>query len=177
LTGERIHDQCFVCGPKGVHYQPPLPAYPEEWNTFIHHRRTADNSRKLKNIFTLTAIAVYAGDFMKFDSGISAVTLSGGRTYHRILPAHEGQHAIRWFIYDPLAIFSQGDRFEIPQTWIQATLAGLERVNPFISKLQSLRTYAEGSDISLHLQHSDSTTEEIAAIISLAPASPPSRRK
>ncbi|KAF8164583.1 hypothetical protein K438DRAFT_1857673, partial [Mycena galopus ATCC 62051] len=25
LTGERIHDQCFVCGPKGVHYQPLLP--------------------------------------------------------------------------------------------------------------------------------------------------------
>ncbi|KAJ7933508.1 hypothetical protein B0H13DRAFT_1592296 [Mycena leptocephala] len=35
LTGERIHDQCFVCGPKGVHYQAPLPPYPQEWDYFI----------------------------------------------------------------------------------------------------------------------------------------------
>ncbi|KAJ7840780.1 hypothetical protein B0H13DRAFT_146965 [Mycena leptocephala] len=103
LTGERIHAQCFVCGPNGAHRMPLLPDYPQEWNTFIGDRRTASLSRKLNNIFTLTALGVFNGDFMQFSSGISAVTLNGGRTYHRMLPAHEGQHAIRWFIHDSQA--------------------------------------------------------------------------
>ncbi|KAJ7937614.1 hypothetical protein B0H13DRAFT_1588343, partial [Mycena leptocephala] len=89
LTGERIHDQCFVCGPKGVHFQAPLPPYPHEWDYFIDNPKTARISRKL-NIFSLTAIGVYDGDFMKFPDGVAAVTLAGGRIYHRMLPAHEG---------------------------------------------------------------------------------------
>ncbi|KAJ7934084.1 hypothetical protein B0H13DRAFT_1855559 [Mycena leptocephala] len=123
-AGERIHDRCFVCGPKGNHYQPPLPPYPEEWEYFILDRKTASTSRKLNNIFSLTAIGVYDGDFMKFPAGIASVTLAGGRTYHRILPAHEGQHAIRWFIHDPWGMIMKGAEFEIPHTWIQTTLAG-----------------------------------------------------
>ncbi|KAJ6583351.1 hypothetical protein DFH09DRAFT_842837, partial [Mycena vulgaris] len=122
----------FVCGPKGKHLQPPLPPYPAEWNSFINHSKTAGLSRKLNNLFTPTAIAVFDGDFMKFDPGVSAVTLAGGLTYHRILSAKEGQHAIRWFIHDPQAMFSRGDEFKIPQSWIQDTLAGLERVNPSV---------------------------------------------
>jgi hypothetical protein len=47
----------------------------------------------------MTALGVYDGDFMHSDSGVSAVTLSGGQTYHQMIPATEGQHAIRWFIY------------------------------------------------------------------------------
>jgi hypothetical protein len=177
LTGERIHDQCFVCGPKGVHYQPLLPPYPSEWDFFIDDRKTAAISRKLNNIFTLTAIGVYDGDFMKFPDGIAAVTLAGGRTYHRMLPAHEGQHAIRWFLHDPWAIFMKGAEFDIPNSWIHSTLAGLERVNPFIAELENLNIYDDSDDIALHIEHADSITNEIAAIVSLAPASPPSRRK
>jgi hypothetical protein len=65
---------------------------------------------------------------MQFPSGISAVTLNGGRTDHRILPAHEGQHVIRWFIHDPWAMFGKGDDLDIPNQWIHNALAGLERV-------------------------------------------------
>ncbi|KAF7336399.1 ATP-dependent DNA helicase [Mycena venus] len=176
LTGERLHDKCFICGPKRTHYQPPLPPYPEEWEVFINDRKTASISRKLNNIFTLTALGVHDGDFMKFSPGVAAVTLAGGRTYHRILPANEGQHAIRWFIHDPSAIFVKGTELDIPQTWVQATLAGLERVNPFIAKLQNLST-ANDENIVLEVEHTDSITNEIAAIISLAPASLPTRRK
>ncbi|KAJ7801745.1 hypothetical protein B0H14DRAFT_3489217 [Mycena olivaceomarginata] len=50
LTGERIHGQFFVCGPKGAHYQPALPPYPQEWNYFIRDSKTARISRKLNNI-------------------------------------------------------------------------------------------------------------------------------
>jgi hypothetical protein len=78
LTGEIIHDKCFVCGPKGSHYQPPLPPYLQEWDYLLDDRKTAGISRKLNNIFSLTAIGVYDGDFMKFPDGMAAVTLAGG---------------------------------------------------------------------------------------------------
>ncbi|KAF8174193.1 hypothetical protein K438DRAFT_1771788 [Mycena galopus ATCC 62051] len=177
LTGERIHGKCFVCGPNGTHYQPALPPYPHEWDSFINNRKTAGISRKLNNLFSLTALGVYDGDFMKFPDGISAVTLSGGRTYHRMLPAHEGQHAIRWFIHDPAAMFLKGAEMDILDSWINETLAGLQRVNPYVAELENLKSYNDNEDIALHLEHSDCISNEIAAIISLAPASPPSRRK
>ncbi|KAJ6611526.1 hypothetical protein B0H10DRAFT_359241 [Mycena sp. CBHHK59/15] len=115
LAGERCHDRCFVCGPKGSHYLPLPPPYPEEWETFIHDRKTSSLSRKFNQLFSLTALGVHDGDFMHFSPGVSAVTLNGGRTYHRILPAYEGQHAIRWFIHDPHAIFAKGDDLQIPR--------------------------------------------------------------
>jgi hypothetical protein len=127
-------------------------------------------SRKLNNLFTLTAIAVHDGDFMKFGPGISAVTLSGGQTYHRILSAREGQHAIRWFIHDPSAFFDQGDKFQILRAWIDATLTGLNHVNPFIQKLKHLEASDPDTNLALQIEHSDTnTSNEIAAIISLAP--------
>jgi hypothetical protein len=78
---------------------------------------------------------------MKFPDGISAVTLAGGRTYHRMLPAHEGQHVIRWFIHDPWSMFTKGSEFDIRHSWIHSALAGLERVNPFIAELEKLNGY------------------------------------
>lgn len=157
---------------------PLLPPYPQEWETFLHDRKTGGLSRKFNQLFSLTALGVYDGDFMHFSPGVSAVTLNGGRTYHRILPAHEGQHAIRWFIHDPHAMFAKGDDLQIPHEWINRALAGLERVNPFISELENLNVYDDDDDIALHLQYSDANpSAEIAAIISLAPASLPTRRK
>jgi hypothetical protein len=72
---------------------------------------------------------------------------------------------------------AQGNTLQIPEAWIAATLAGLQRVNPFIRKLQCLNAHSGDDDIALHLEHSDTNSQEIAAIISLAPTSPPSRRK
>ncbi|KAJ7713032.1 hypothetical protein B0H14DRAFT_2226165, partial [Mycena olivaceomarginata] len=132
LTGERSHDECFVCGPKGSHFQLLLPPYPDEWDCFIDAPKTAPLSRKFNQIFCLTALGVYDSDFMKFSPGVSAVTLASGHIYHRILPSHEGQHALRWFIHDPLAMFAKGDELNIPYQWINSALAGLERVNLFI---------------------------------------------
>jgi hypothetical protein len=133
----------------------------------------------LNNIFSLTAIGVYDGDFTKFPEGISALTLAGGRTYHQMLPAHEGQHAIRWFIHDPSAMFTKGAEMDIPHSWIDSALKGLERVNPHIAQFENLKSYPnlDNDDIALHIEHSDSISDEVAAIVSLAPASPPSRRK
>jgi hypothetical protein len=178
LTGEGCHDKCFICGPKGSHFQPLLPPYPEEWDYFIHDRKTASLSRKRNQLFCLTALGVFDGDFMKFSPGVSAVTLNGGRTYHRMLRAHEGEHAIRWFIHDPLAMFTKGTSMDIPSQWVDTTLAGLERVNPYISQLEDLNVYDDDDDIALHLEYADASQDsEIAAIVSLAPAALPTRRK
>ncbi|KAK0447561.1 hypothetical protein EV421DRAFT_1697696, partial [Armillaria borealis] len=129
----------FVCGPHGSHAMQRLPPYPEEWHVFLNSRQLGAKSRCFNNLFTLTALGVYDGDFMHFKTGVAAVTLNGGRTYHCLIPAHEGQHAIRWFLHEPGMLYSQGADQSIPKNWIDATLAGLQRVNPFMRELQNLR--------------------------------------
>jgi hypothetical protein len=74
-------------------------------------------------------------------------------------------------------MFNQGAEFNIPHSWVSTTLAGLERVDPFIADLEKLNIYDDGDDITLHIEHSDSVSNVVAAVISLAPASAPSRRK
>jgi hypothetical protein len=109
----------------------------------------------LNNIFSLTAIGVYNGDFMKFEPRVSAVTLAGGRTYYRLLPAHEGQHAICWFIHDPAGMFTKGMELDIPRSWINSTLTGLQTVNPFIDKLENLaKIHNDNDNIVLQIEYS-----------------------
>lgn len=64
-----------------------------------------------------------------------------------------------------------------PHSWVSSTLAGLERVDPFIAELEKLNIYDDGNDVALRIEHSDSVSNVVAAVISLAPASAPSRRK
>jgi hypothetical protein len=66
---------------------------------------------------------------------------------------------------------------EIPNQGIHNALAGLERVNPFISELENPNVYDDDDDIALHLEYTSSPILEIAATISLAPVSLPTRRK
>jgi hypothetical protein len=74
-------------------------------------------------------------------------------------------------------MFAKGDELNIPCSWIHSALAGLEHVSPFIDKLENLNVYDDNDDIALHVAHTDCTSNEIAAIISLAPACQPTRRK
>ncbi|KAK0430771.1 hypothetical protein EV421DRAFT_1691986, partial [Armillaria borealis] len=141
LTNERTHNDCFVCGPHGSHVLPRLPPYPDEWQVFLSHRQLGASSRRFNSLFSLTALGVYDGDFMHFKTGVAAVTLNGGRTYHRLIPAQEGQHAIRWFLHEPGSRYLQGVEQSIPKNWIDAALTGLHRVNPFVKELQNLRTH------------------------------------
>jgi hypothetical protein len=118
---------------------------------------------------------------MRWEEGISAVTLKGGRTYHRLIPAEEGEHAIRWFLYDPMAIHTAGVKHDLPHGWLQRILTGLRNTNPFINQLENLAVAAAVSDdkeLSLQLDEpNEVTSNDIAAIVSLAPASKPTRRK
>jgi hypothetical protein len=118
---------------------------------------------------------------MHWEEGISAVTLKGGRTYHRLIPAEEGEHAIRWFLYDPMAVHVVGASRNLPVGWLDSILSGLKRVNPFINELENLTVSAavpEDDELALHLDQPEHITcDEITAIVLLSPASEPNRQK
>ncbi|KAJ7226531.1 hypothetical protein B0H12DRAFT_1240560 [Mycena haematopus] len=101
---------CFICGPEGAHFVEPLPDPPEQWAPLLADKRLSGLSQKLNNVFCLTALGVHDGDFMKFPSGVSSVTLNSGRTYHRIIPTTEGDHAMCWFIHDPSTFHQNGKK-------------------------------------------------------------------
>ena len=181
LTGKQTHGRCFVCGPAGRHLQPCPPEYPPEWNEIVSSKHAGTHSCTMNNIFSLTALGVYDGDFMHWDNGVSAVTLKGGRMYHWLIPAEQGEHVIQWFLYDPMAIHSARAEHDLPCGWLSSIPVGLESVNPFVNQLENLAVAAAVSDdmeLSLQLDQPEHvTSNEIAAIISLAPTSKPSHQK
>jgi hypothetical protein len=158
---------------------PKLPPHPVEWDIFMNSPQLGSLLRKLNSTFSLTAMGVDNGSFLHWSTGKAAVTLAGGRTYHRILPSHEGEHAIRWFLYDMQALRENANQQKLPESWIAAALAGLRRVNPFVERLEQLAVAgAEGGDLALHLDIPDTmSSAPLAAVVSIAPACKPTPRK
>ncbi|KAJ7232490.1 hypothetical protein B0H12DRAFT_1076858 [Mycena haematopus] len=150
---------CFVCGPNGAHNLPALPPYPPEWDVFLTDKHLSSLSRKLNNIFTLTALGVSDGDFVKFPSGLSSVTwTAGGRTIGLFL-----------------MLRANADIQQILSGWVDTVLRGLRRVNPFVNSLENM---AEDPTHTLILDRPDNISgNEVAAIISFAPAAKPTRRQ
>ncbi|PBK60394.1 hypothetical protein ARMSODRAFT_1026584 [Armillaria solidipes] len=168
-TGGIMSLTCKYCGIKVLTNE-------YEWQVFLSHRQLGASSCRLNSLFSLTALGVYDGDFMHFKSSVAAVTLNGGHTYHRLIPAQEGQHAIRWFLHEPGQRYLQGAEQSIPKNWIDAALAGLQRVNPFVKELQNLQTQ-DDKQMALHIEELSSIVgSNVTAIISLSPNAPPSRR-
>ncbi|KAF5336799.1 hypothetical protein D9758_015855 [Tetrapyrgos nigripes] len=94
-----------------------------------------------------------SSNFMKFDDGVSAVMLNGGRTYHRLIPGNEGDHAVQWFIHDQSMFARHGLEQGIPPGWTDLILCSLQRVNPFIPVLQSFSTHNLNATPKLALHH------------------------
>jgi hypothetical protein len=179
LTGERTAgDSCFVCGKAGDHALPPLRPYPVEWNSFIESPNLARHSRQLNMCFTLTAMGVHGGSWMKFPSGLSSVTLNGGRTYHQLFAADQADHPLRWFVHDMEALRTRSRELELPSMWVEHALAGLRRVNPFVSKLENLSQNADFDEqLAVHLDVPQSVSAgDVAALISIAPVGRPAPR-
>jgi hypothetical protein len=149
-----------------------------EWDSFINTRTIAGLSRKMNNLFCLTAMGVHGGQWMKFDHGISAVSLQGGRTYHRIIPAEDGDHPLRWMVYDMPALLAHGHEQALAPSWVTAALSGLRRVNPFIRELDNLAAHpSDGPELALCVDAPQSVASmDVAAIVSLAPACLPTPR-
>ncbi len=113
---------------------------------------------------------------MHFKSDVATVTLNGGHTYHCLILAQEGQHAIRWFLHEPGQRYLQGAEQSIPKDWIDAELADLQQVNPFVKELQNLQMHND-KQMALYIEEPSSIIgSDVTAIISLSPNAPPSRR-
>lgn len=61
--------------------------------------------RRLNNLFAFSALGATEG-FVHFD-GLANVVLIG-RVYHRLLDLSEGEHSMRWFLYDETAREREG---------------------------------------------------------------------
>jgi hypothetical protein len=59
-----------------------------------------------------------------------------------LIPTKEGEHAICWFLHDPLALCEAGRHHQLPAQWIEHALLGLQNANPFIHELENLAVSA-----------------------------------
>jgi hypothetical protein len=82
-----------------------LPAYSPNFQYWLV-------SRRLNNLFTFFTIGTTEG-FVHFD-GLANVILTG-RVYYRLLDLSEGEHSMRWFLYDKTARDRQEIKHEILQ--------------------------------------------------------------
>ncbi|KIJ33667.1 hypothetical protein M422DRAFT_264286 [Sphaerobolus stellatus SS14] len=106
--GEKMGLCCF----NGKKIAPPLPPPPHCIQALMYHAPILANklsaySHSLNNLFAFTALGT-TGQFVHFETGISAVSITG-RTYHWVLNAARDQNSIHWFLYDELCLFHDVD--------------------------------------------------------------------
>jgi hypothetical protein len=89
-------------------------------------------SRRLNNLFAFSAIGATQG-FVNF-RGLANVVLTG-RVYHRLIDLSEGEHSMRWFLYDETARNRQATEQDVPADLVQEVRALLESVNPYLSEI------------------------------------------
>lgn len=90
-------------------------------------------SRRLNNLFAFSAIGATEG-FVHF--GDFANVVLTGRAYHRLLDLSEGEHSMRWFLYDETARDRQGIEHGVPPDTIQEVRDLLGSVNPYVSTIR-----------------------------------------
>lgn len=156
-----------------------MPLYPPEWLGLLSEPSIGRLSRSLNNLFSLTALGIDNGHFHHFRTGVAPVTLNGGRTYHRILPSEDGSHAIRWFLFDAQAMFTSAAERQVPPEWVRVVRDVVARVNPYFQSLERLSREGPTDDnLALHIKFPGQVNaNEIAAVVSLAPAGPPLPRR
>jgi hypothetical protein len=137
LTGEK---HGFCCGPNGNCFLaiPPLPALPQEFDTFINNPHISHLSRNLNLIFSF---ALLESSHAFPSPGAPCFLAIAGKTYHRICTQPMDNSAIRWMIYDgfnnnhiPHANLAQS----IPTDWIDSLRISLLCINPLTQRLMSL---------------------------------------
>ncbi|KAE9372835.1 hypothetical protein N431DRAFT_483523 [Stipitochalara longipes BDJ] len=120
-------------------------------------------SRRLNNLFAFSAIGATEG-FVYFD-GLANVVLTG-RVYYRLLDLSEGEHSMRWFLYDEVTRERQGIAYSLPLDATQQVRDLLEAVNPYISTIRHTLDQVEDESIpvAVELRHRPADGE-LAAII------------
>lgn len=151
------------CCLRGKHIVPRLPPYPaivEE--TFASHQAVLCSiSRKLNNLFAFTILGV-TGGFQSLPTP-SNVAISG-RVYHQILDISQGNHSLRWFLYDEAGRNIRAVQQQVPQTLVACFREFLNRVNPYIHQLRASFDPTNVQHLSIEL-HQPTSSGEVAAVI------------
>jgi hypothetical protein len=97
---------------------PQLPAYPPEFQHYLdtRSRLISSISRRLNNLFAFSAIGTTQG-FVNFH-GLANVVFTG-RVYHRLINLSEGDHSMRWFLYDETARDRHATDQDVPSDLVQ----------------------------------------------------------
>jgi len=153
------------CCDGGRRSLPRLPPYPGPFQHWLDTARISVSaiSRRLNNLFAFSAIGATEG-FVHFQ-GLANVVLTG-RVYHRILDLSEGEHSMRWFLYDETTRERRGSEHGVPLDAVQQVRILLESVNPYLSTIRHALEQVEDESIpvAVELQHRPADGE-LAAIV------------
>lgn len=149
----RTEDDGWCCT-KGKLIRPPLPEYPQPLlDEFAAHSLDySTKSRALNNLFAFTAIGVAEGSFINFDFGGPANVALSGRIYHRILHLDQGEHSLKWFLYDEDGRQQAAHRHEVPEYMVDSFRNLLEDVNPFLRSIRTAISQAPEGQLALAIQ-------------------------
>ena len=152
------------CCDRGRRTLPRLPDYPADFHSWLQVSNTISTlSRRLNNLFAFSAIGATEG-FVHF-GGLANVVLTG-RVYHRLLNLAEGEHSLRWFLYDETARNRSAVEHGVPVDVIERVRVLLESVNPYVSTIRhALDQVADNQiPVSIELRHLPAGGE-VAAIV------------
>src|SRR5215212_2081639 len=128
LLMEESSDWC--CG-DGSRLLPPLPPYTDDFQTFLQASASVatSQSRKVNGLFAFSSIGVEGGfRHLPVPSNVAI----NGRVYHQLRNISQGQHPLRWLLYDQQEQDAQSRQLAVSAAYFDATRRLLEGVNPYI---------------------------------------------
>jgi hypothetical protein len=152
------------CCSGGTRLLPPLPPYTDDFQTFLQTSGAvaSSQSRKVNGLFAFSSIGVEGG-FSRLP--VPSNVAINGRVYHQLRNISQGQHPLRWLLYDQQEQDAQSRQLSVSTAFFDATRRLLEGVNPYIHELRSaFTTIPEGTPLTVEIS-SSAHAGEIAAIV------------
>ena len=170
LTNEKLG---WCCHRGQYHHQVPvLPRYPAEaWHyLYTHARDTSLFSRKLNNLFAFSSIRV-SGGFVH-GLGVPSNVAISGRVYHQMRDTAQGEHSMRWFLYDEASRAQQVLSQKIPEGHFNIVNHLIRTVNPYVGHLQHAASRTNPDECFALELRDDVVGGEVAAILHTSLSTP-----
>ena len=143
---------------------PSPPPYTDDFQAFLQASAPVaiSQSRKVNGLLAFSSIGVEGGfRHLPVPSNVAI----NGRVYHQLRNISQGQHPLRWLLYDQQEQDAQSRQLAVSAAYFDATRRLLERVNPYIHELRSaFTTIPEGTPLTVEIS-SSAHAGEIAAIV------------
>ena len=154
------------CCDRGRKMLPRLPELPAYFTNYVNSRanQTSSNSRKVNNLFAFSSIGV-DGQF-KILPAPSNVAITG-RVYHKLWDINQGQHSLRWFLYDSLEREREAKRISVPAPFVDVVRRLMDDVSPYVRWLRHAASTipAPNAPLTIELQSTTVGAGELAAVI------------